>query len=106
MVNQYMKACHESDIEEGKTRVVTIENKPVILVKSGGEIFALEGICSHDGGEFGADENVVDGQIECPRHGARFDIRTGEATRMPAVVGINRYEVKIENGDVYVAVDE
>ncbi len=106
MGSQYIKACAESEIEEGKTKIVTIENKPVILVKANSEIFALEGICSHDGGEFGANENVVDGQIECPRHGARFNIRTGEATRMPAVVGINRYDVKIENGDVYIAVND
>jgi len=105
MAGRYTKACAESDIEEGKTRVVAIESKPVILAKFGGEIFALEGICSHDGGEFGANEKVIDGQIECPRHGARFDIKTGEATRMPAVVGINSYDAKVENGDIYVAVD-
>ena len=106
MVSQYKKACAESEIEEGKTKVVTIENKPIILAKSGGKIFALEGICSHDGGEFGANEKVIDSQIECPRHGARFDIRTGDATRMPAVVGVNRYDVKVENNDIYVAFDE
>jgi len=106
MVSQFTKACAESEIEEGKTKVISIENKPVILVKADGEIYALEGICSHDGGEFGADEKVIDGQIECPRHGARFDIRTGEATRMPAIVGINRFDVKIEDGDIYVAIDE
>ena len=105
MVNQYIKACSVNDIKEGKTKVVTVESKPVILVKSGGGIFALDGICSHDGGEFGADEKVIDDQIECPRHGARFDIKTGEATRIPAVVGINSYDVKIENGDIYVAID-
>jgi 3-phenylpropionate/trans-cinnamate dioxygenase ferredoxin subunit len=106
MVSHFIKACAESEIEEGKTKVVLIENRPLILVKDGGDIYAVEGICSHDGGEFGADEKVIDGQIECPRHGARFDIKTGEATRMPAIVGINRFDVRIEDGDIYVAIDE
>jgi nitrite reductase/ring-hydroxylating ferredoxin subunit len=106
MVAQYVKVCRVDDIEEGKTKPVVVGENPVILAKDNGRVYALEGVCSHDGGEFEAGEKVCDGQIECPRHGARFAIESGEATRMPAVVGIATYEVKIENGDVLVAVDE
>jgi 3-phenylpropionate/trans-cinnamate dioxygenase ferredoxin subunit len=106
MVAQFVKVCKADEIEEGRTKPVTIGEHPIILAKHNGQIYALEGICSHDGGEFEAGEKVCDGQIECPRHGAMFDIKTGDATRMPAIVGIPAYEVKIENGDVLVGVDE
>lgn len=106
MVVEFVKACRESEISEGKTKAVIIKDKPLILARHDGQIYALEGICSHDGGEFKADEHITDCQIECPRHGARFNVKTGEATRMPAVVGIGSYDVKVENGDVYVGVDE
>jgi 3-phenylpropionate/trans-cinnamate dioxygenase ferredoxin component len=106
MVANYIKVCREDEVTEGQTRAVTVNDQPLILAKQDGRVYALEGICSHDGGEFEAGKHVVDCQIECPRHGARFDIKTGEATRMPAIVGINSYEIKIDNGDVYVGVDE
>ena len=106
MVAQYLKVCRENEIREGQIKSVTVDGEPVILARENGEIFALEGFCSHDGGEFDAGEKVIDGQIECPRHGARFDIRTGEATRMPAVAGIARYDVKIDDGYVHVNLDD
>ena len=58
-----------------------------------GIFIAIDNICTHDGGNLG-EGNVVKGQIQCPRHGARFDLKTGQVTRMPAVIGINTYESK------------
>lgn len=103
MLAQFVKVCPEADIEEGKIRVFTMDNEPIVLGRCKGKIFALEGICTHDGGEFEDGEHLIDCQIECPRHGARFDANTGEVTRMPAVVGIGTYDVVLENGDIYVA---
>jgi 3-phenylpropionate/trans-cinnamate dioxygenase ferredoxin subunit len=105
MVAQFVKVCKADEIEEGKTKTAMVGEFPVILAKDNGQIYALEGVCSHDDGEFQAGEKVCDGQIECPRHGARFDIKTGEATRMPAIASIASYEVKIENDDVLVVVE-
>ena len=106
MVGQFVRVCAIDEIEEGKTRVFNVNNQPVIIAKVDGEVYALEGICSHDGGEFGDDEKLINGQIECPRHGARFNIKTGEVGRMPAVVGIRSFETKVDGDDVYVAMDE
>ena len=106
MVGQFVRVCAMAEIEEGKTRVFNVKNQPVILAKVDGAIYALEGICSHDGGEFGDGERLINGQIECPRHGARFNIKTGEVGRMPAVVGIKSFETKADNGDVYIAIDD
>ena len=70
----------------------------------GGTLYAIEDICTHDGGPLV--EGELDGyEIECPRHGARFDIRTGRALRMPAFEPIETYEVRIEGDEILVAVE-
>lgn len=106
MAVEFTRVCHESEIEEKKIMTATVNGLPVILTRENGSIYALEGICSHDGGGFESGTKLIDSQIECPRHGARFSIRTGDATQMPAIIGVDTYKVKVENGDVYVGIDE
>jgi len=103
MTGQFVKVCRLDELEEGRTNPVDVEGRTVLVVKAEGAVYALENICTHDGGFLG-EADIVEGQIECPRHGARFDIKTGEATRMPAVAELETFEVKIENGDVLIAV--
>jgi 3-phenylpropionate/trans-cinnamate dioxygenase ferredoxin component len=99
--NDLVKLCSKSQLEEGKTKLFTVNNQPILLAKYNGEIFALDGVCTHDGGDLG-DALLINGQLECPRHGARFDIKTGEATKMPAVVGVRRFEVHEQDSDIYI----
>ena len=106
MVTEFTRVCAENDIPAEGTRLFEINDKPVVLIRQNGQVYALEGVCSHDGGIFDEGCSLADGQIECPRHGAKFDVKTGEATMMPAVVGIETYEVKVENGDVFVALND
>lgn len=101
---QYTRVCNVEDVGEGTAKVVDVNGTSVLLAKLDGNFYAIDNICSHDGGDLGEGELVGDGQVECPRHGARFDIRTGEVTRMPAAVGVDRYDVKVEDGSVYIAV--
>ena len=68
-----------------------------------GEVFAVENLCTHEFSPLGAGR-LVGCQIECPRHGARFDLRTGEATRLPAASPIRTFPVKVQGGQVWVAV--
>ncbi len=105
MVETFERACAENELEEGKVKTIEIKERPIAVARYQGKIYAVDNICTHDGGHLG-EGNVIQGQIQCPRHGARFDLATGLVTRMPAVFGINTYEVKIEDGQVYVAVPE
>jgi len=76
----------------------------VVVAKIGPNYFAIEDRCSHDDNPL--DEgDVEDGQIICPRHGARFDLATGEARRMPAVAPVRTFPVKVEGGAVFVEVE-
>jgi 3-phenylpropionate/trans-cinnamate dioxygenase ferredoxin subunit len=100
-MGEFVKACRADDLAEGDTKSVTVGGRPLILARHGGAIHALDNLCTHDGGDL-SEGKIIDGQIQCPRHGALFDLKTGDATGMPAVMGINAYDVNIENGDVLV----
>ncbi len=103
MSDCFVKACSENEIPEGELKAVNINGLSMILANANGRIYALEDCCSHDGAEL-RDGDVIEGQVQCSRHGGRFDLETGNATQMPAIVGIKSYKVEIRSGDIYIAV--
>lgn len=104
-MGKYVKVCRVDDLADGAAKSVAVGGRALILARSDGRIFALDNLCTHDGGDL-SEGRILAGQIQCPRHGALFNLKTGDATQMPAVVGINTYDVKTENGDVLVALKE
>jgi metal-sulfur cluster biosynthetic enzyme/nitrite reductase/ring-hydroxylating ferredoxin subunit len=86
--------------DPGKT-LVEVEGEMVALFHVNGQWYALDDVCTHDGGPL-ADGELRDYRIACPRHGAKFDIRTGAALTMPAVRPTRSHEVKVEDGGVWV----
>jgi len=93
----------KSDIEPGTTKRVVVDGVEVLLCNVDGEIYAIEDVCTHDGGPL--DQGELEGcRVVCPRHGANFDVRTGEALTLPAVVPLPVYSVTIEGDDVSVEV--
>jgi 3-phenylpropionate/trans-cinnamate dioxygenase ferredoxin subunit len=90
-----------SDISPGTTKAVRVGAVDVMLCNVDGSIYAIEDVCTHDGGEL--DQGRLDGAcIECPRHGARFDVRTGAVLALPAVIPVPTYAVRIDGDDIYV----
>jgi 3-phenylpropionate/trans-cinnamate dioxygenase ferredoxin subunit len=76
----------------------------IALCNVEGSIYAIDDVCTHDGGPL--DQGVLDdAQIECPRHGARFDVRTGKPLTLPAVVPIHVYKVDVRDDCIYVDPD-
>ena len=67
--------------------------------------YAIEDVCTHDDGPV-AEGELYGYEIECPRHGARFDIRTGAVTRMPAVIPVNWFPTRVENDEIQVGLDD
>jgi metal-sulfur cluster biosynthetic enzyme/nitrite reductase/ring-hydroxylating ferredoxin subunit len=86
--------------DPGKT-LVEVEGEMVALFHVGGQWFAIDDVCTHDGGPL-ADGELRDHKIACPRHGAKFDIRTGAALSMPAVRATRAHDVKVDGGGVWV----
>lgn len=98
----FVKVCAVSALVDGVAKSFMVKDQIIILAKWDGKIHALSGECTHDGNDLDGSA-VANGQIECPRHGAKFDILTGDVLRMPAVVGLSKYEVKEIDGQVFVA---
>ncbi len=73
-----------------------------MVTKVNSEFYAVENKCTHENLPL-EEGQIYQGEIQCPRHGARFDIKTGKATQLPAVVGLKIYKVKVENDNVMVA---
>jgi 3-phenylpropionate/trans-cinnamate dioxygenase ferredoxin subunit len=92
------------EIEPGRVKVVSAGETRLAVCRVGDEYFAIEDVCTHDDGPLGA--GSLDGAvIECPRHGARFDVRTGAVLRMPAVAPVPTFPVQIEEGELFVEVE-
>jgi 3-phenylpropionate/trans-cinnamate dioxygenase ferredoxin component len=88
------------DILPETTRKVEINGIPVLLCNVAGSIYAIEDVCTHDGGEL--DQGELEGErIMCPRHGAYFDVKTGAALTLPAILPVRTFPVRVEGDDVY-----
>ncbi len=106
MLKNLVKVATVGDVEPGGKAVVEVDDVLVALFNVDGEqYYAVEDVCTHDGGPL-ADGAIVDTyEIECPRHGARFDIRTGQALCMPAFEPVQSYQVVVKDGAIYLAID-
>lgn len=89
------------DLPPGQHMSVEVEGAVMVVINLDGEFYAIEDICTHDGSDISSG-CVVDGSIECPRHGARFDIRTGEVTAPPAYEPVDVFPVRVQDGVVQV----
>ena len=100
-MSNFVAVARVAELPPGARLHYAFAEETVIVLNVGGEFFAIADLCTHDGGPL-EDGEMCDHQIECPRHGARFDIRTGRVTPLPAIDAIPTYRVKIEEGLVYV----
>jgi 3-phenylpropionate/trans-cinnamate dioxygenase ferredoxin component len=80
----------------------TAGDSRVAVFRTEGGIFALDDVCSHEYSLLSEGE-LFDGQVECPKHGSRFDLRTGAVTGFPATKGVRAWEAKAEGGWIWVA---
>lgn len=90
----------EGDIQPGQSACVMVGDTPIAIFNINGEFYAIGDTCTHE--EFSLSEGEVfeDATVECALHGARFDLRTGEALSLPATGSAGSYEVWIEDGTI------
>lgn len=89
------------EIPPGGVKVVRLDDQEVAVFNIGGDYHAIEDVCTHDGGPLA--EGPLDGHVvECPRHGARFDVRTGDVLCMPATAPVASYPVRVTGDDIQV----
>jgi 3-phenylpropionate/trans-cinnamate dioxygenase ferredoxin subunit len=90
-----------TDVPVGATHRVTHDGRDVLLCNVAGTLYAIEDVCTHDGGALDQGE-LEECRIMCPRHGAYFDVTTGAALTLPAVVPLETYAVRLEGDDVFI----
>lgn len=100
---QYIPVCKTNDIPDPGKQLLEIGDRVVVLFHVAGEFYCIDDVCTHDGGPLG-EGALQDHAIECPRHYAKFDIRTGKALTMPATQDTAAYEVKVEGDQVFVRI--
>jgi len=101
----YVKAAELRELKEGKAKCARTKTERIVLVKLDGEIYAMEDRCTHDDAPICGGE-IENGAIVCPRHGAKFDIKTGEALSLPATESLEIYKVRVNAGDVEVETEQ
>ena len=97
----WVDVINENALADGENIVIDVDGTDVAVFKIEGGFYAIEDVCSHDGAEIASGE--LDGyEIICPRHGARFCVKTGAVKSPPAYENIEVFPVRIENGKVQV----
>lgn len=97
----FVTVARVGEIPAGACKVVRMDDVPVAVFHVDGAYHALEDVCTHDGGPLA--EGVLEGcEIECPRHGARFDVRTGAVLSAPAFTPVPTFEVRVVNDEIQV----
>jgi 3-phenylpropionate/trans-cinnamate dioxygenase ferredoxin subunit len=99
-VNGWIRVCARSELLPGEFRVAYDGDTAIAVFNIDGELYAIEDVCSHDGGELAG--GPIEGfEVECPRHGARFDVRTGEALCAPAYLPTAKFPVQVDADAVW-----
>jgi 3-phenylpropionate/trans-cinnamate dioxygenase ferredoxin component len=100
--NKFVRVCGLSELPENGALGVEVEGVPIALVRTGGEVFALYDVCSHEEVPLSEGE-IYDHTLECWLHGSCFDVRTGKPTGPPATKPVATYPVQVNGDDVLVS---
>jgi len=101
----YVQIVRAEELPPGERLFLEVAGDPIVVFNIAGKYFAIGDTCTHDDGPLGDGE--LDGyQIICPRHGARFDIRSGKALTLPAVVDTPSYPVRVVDGMIEIGIPQ
>src|SRR3990167_903441 len=104
LMSDWITVAKVGELAPGQWRTLDVDGAQIVMFNLGGQYFAIEDVCTHDGGQLTG--GTIEGdQIVCPRHGARFCIRTGAALSAPAYEPTAKFPVRIEGGAIQVRDD-
>jgi 3-phenylpropionate/trans-cinnamate dioxygenase ferredoxin component len=101
---ELIKVASRSELPPGGKKLVEIDGRAIAIFHTCGSYYAIDDVCTHDGGPL-AEGELRDCEIECPRHGARFDVRTGKPLSMPAIEPVATHRVEVRADDIYIELD-
>jgi 3-phenylpropionate/trans-cinnamate dioxygenase ferredoxin component len=100
---EFITVATTDEMKPGERIVVEVKDHYVAVFNVDDQYYAIEDVCTHDDGPL-AEGELQGYVIECPRHGAQFDIRTGKVLRFPAITPVPRYEVRVQDGEIQVRI--
>ena len=100
---RFVRVGRVKDVPAGRAEVFDVEERKIAVYKLGNDFYAIDDICTHDGGPL-ADGEVEGDQVICPRHGARFSIKTGAALTFPAITPVESYPVRVDGDDLLIGI--
>ncbi len=103
-MSEWVDAVKATQLNPGQHVVVEVDDAMIAIFNLAGAFYAIEDVCTHDGSEI-ASGCVIGGNIECPRHGAQFDIKTGQVAAAPAYEAVDTFPVQVVDGMVQVKDD-
>jgi 3-phenylpropionate/trans-cinnamate dioxygenase ferredoxin component len=98
-----MRVCSRDDIEPGSAKRFDVDGHRIAVVRIGDDFYVIGDRCSHE--DYSLSEGDVwedECEIECPKHGSMFSLKTGEAVTMPATEPVPVYDVRVDGDDVIV----
>ncbi len=96
----YIRVAALDELPPGKATVILVQGVRIAVFNVGGTIYAIDDVCTHE--EASLAEGPVSGEVvTCPKHGSRFNLRTGRVLSLPAVIPVSTYPVKVEDGQVW-----
>ena len=98
----YVMVATTGEIPSGTRKLLEVDGRAIAVFNIAGTYYCIADVCSHDDGPVAEGELVDKYEIECPRHGAHFDVRTGKVLSFPAIVDIPAYPVRVEAGEILV----
>lgn len=101
---RFVQVAQVSDVKPGQVKTFAVNGHRIVLANVEGTFFATQDLCTHDGGPLGEGE-LLGEEIECPRHGGRFNVKTGEVVALPPLFPIKTFPVKVEGNDVFVSIE-
>ncbi len=100
---QFYVIASVDDLRNGERLFLEVDGEPIVVFNLAGNYYAIGDVCTHDEGPLG-DGRVEGNELVCPRHGAHFDIRTGKALTLPAVIDAPSYPVRVKDGQIEIGI--
>jgi 3-phenylpropionate/trans-cinnamate dioxygenase ferredoxin subunit len=103
-MSDFVPVAKVSEIPDPGKKLVEVDERLVVVIHNAGKFYAIDDVCTHDGGPLDQGE-LQENLVECPRHGAKFDVTTGRAVVLPAVRPVKTYPVEVDGDDVKVTLE-
>ncbi len=101
MTSKLIHVADVDDLKDGEMKALEVDDEQICIINIKGNYYVISNVCTHEGGPL--NEGMLEGyEVECPWHGARFDVRTGKVISPPAEESVKVYKVRVDGNKVFI----